>query len=99
MRSFGKAVRHPFLVMVYQPNETGAIRIGVIAGKQIGKAVQRNRAKRLMRSALQPLLNQIPAGWDLLFIARSPILEADFQSLQQAIESLLFRSLLTQGER
>jgi ribonuclease P protein component len=94
VRSFGKAVRHRFIVIVYLPNETGTTRIGVIAGKPVGKAVQRNRAKRLIRSALQPYLKEIPAGWDALLIARKSILEADFQCIQEAIEMLLASSLL-----
>lgn len=86
------------MVMVYLPNDAETIRIGVVAGKPIGKAVQRNRAKRLIRSALQPFLHEISPGWDILMIARKDILAADFHDILEAVRSLLLRSLLIQRD-
>ena len=80
--------------MVILPNELQALRIGVVAGKTVGKAVERNRAKRLIRHALQLYLLAIPAGWDILFIARKALAEATFSQVQAALNALLRRSLL-----
>jgi len=58
----------------------------------MGKAVARNRARRRMRAALLPWLEKIEAGWDLVFIARPPLLEASFTHIQAAVEHLLRRA-------
>lgn len=80
--------------MIVLPNELMSFRIGVVAGKTVGNAVQRNRAKRLIRNALQPLLASIPVGWDILFIARKSLPELSFNQVQEALNSLLRRSEL-----
>lgn len=67
-------------------------RIGVSAGRSIGNAVRRNRAKRRLRAALHPYLERLQPGWDLVFLARKPLPEADFGEIQQAIETLLQRA-------
>ena len=58
----------------------------------MGKAVIRNRAKRLMREAARLRQGDIKEGWDLVFIARHPIREADFKQVDQAFEQLLRRA-------
>ena len=80
--------------MVFSPNELQVSRIGVVAGRAVGKAVKRNRAKRLVRNAVLPYLESISAGWDILLIARSPLSEAAYLQVKEAIRSLLRRSSL-----
>ena len=41
----------PFVVIYMRPNRFGVHRLGITAGKRVGNAVQRNRAKRLIRQA------------------------------------------------
>lgn len=84
------------MVVVVCSNEIEALRIGVVAGRVVGKAVQRNRAKRLLRQAIQPYLTLIPPGWDILLIARQPLAEASFQRAQEALAALLRRSRVLQ---
>ena len=74
------------------PNDLGYSRFGFSVSHWVGKAVVRNRAKRLMREATRLRLGDIKEGWDLVFIARNPIREADFKQVDQAIEQLLSRA-------
>ena len=78
--------------MLSLENDQPFVRVGVIAGRSIGNAVQRNRAKRLIRHAVQPFLPQIRAGWDILFIARANLAGSAYQKAVEAISSLLDRS-------
>jgi len=80
------------LIMVYFRSASGSPRIGVIAGRAVGKAVQRNRAKRLLRHAVIPFISEIQTGWDILLIARKPLLEASFEQIQEAIGLAFYRS-------
>ena len=84
------------MVLVVCSNEIEALRIGVVAGRVVGKAVQRNRAKRLLRQAIQPYLRLIPPGWDIILIARRPLAEATIQRIQATLATLLRRSELLQ---
>jgi ribonuclease P protein component len=94
VRRLGKAIAHPFVVLLYLPNELDQVRVGVAAGKSIGKAVQRNRAKRVMRAAIQPHLNRITSGYDFLLIAREPILSTTAAQLGQILNELLEKAKL-----
>ncbi len=89
MRRLGKAYAHPLVVLIHLENETEDIRVGVAAGKNIGKAVTRNRAKRLLRAAIAPFLSQIKPGQDILLLARGPILEVKSTQLKQILANLL----------
>lgn len=69
----GKSFVHPVLVTYIVKNKLGYNRMGITATKKIGKAVQRNRARRLIREAyrvLEPDLT-LPAGVDIVFVART----------------------------
>jgi ribonuclease P protein component len=81
-------------VLVAAPNDADKSRIAVAAGRSVGSAVQRNRAKRRLREALRQHLKQIRPGWDLLVIARRPILDAEYTHLQVALQNLLGRANL-----
>ena len=97
VRRHGKSYAHPLVVLVAQKNEgSPQSRFAIAAGRTVGNAVHRNRAKRRLRSALQPYLAQITPGWDALLIARQPIDSADFMQIQAAVTQLLRRSGLLQ---
>lgn len=66
----GKSLVFPSVVVYYQKNRLGICRIGVTAGKKIGCAVKRNRAKRVILAAFRQLLPCISGGYDFVFVAR-----------------------------
>lgn len=67
-------------------------RFGFTAGKSLGTAVARNRAKRLLREAVRTYLPGIGAGWDLVFIARRPLADATLGQAREAVSHLLQRA-------
>lgn len=67
--------------------------------RRIGKAVRRNRVKRLLREATRLRLARIAPGWDVVIIARGAAANADFWKIGAALEHLLASAgLLTDGE-
>jgi ribonuclease P protein component len=67
-------------------------RFGFAAGKGVGTAVVRNRAKRLLREAVRSHLPDIGAGWDLIFIARRSMVTATLHQTREAVKQLLQRA-------
>ena len=94
MRRIGKSYAHPLVVLVAQANETSPhhVRVGVAAGKTTGTAVHRNRAKRLLREAMRPMLSSLVSGWDLVLIARPALVTATLTDTRSALTSLLRRA-------
>jgi len=66
--------------------------VAFVAGRKVGKAVQRNRARRLMRAAWSDIARDAQAGVDLVFVARRAILGAGSQRVATEIADLLRRS-------
>jgi ribonuclease P protein component len=66
----------------------GPGRVAVIAGKKVGKAVQRNRARRVLRAAW-PQVSAAPREADAVLIARAGILGAKTQDLVSEMNELL----------
>ena len=94
VRRFGKSYAHPLIVLVAFPNQLDYSRVGVAAGRTVGKAVRRNRAKRLLRATIQPLLGEIITGWDILLVARVHMSTASFTQTLEAVLTLLRRARL-----
>lgn len=94
VRRRGKTIAHPFFLLVSQPNEQKGLRVAVIAGKQVGAAVQRNRAKRILRAAIQPLTRLIKPDLDIVLVAKPAIRPAKSIEVHEAIQALLKRSNL-----
>ena len=92
VRREGRSWAHPLLVLCALPNDRGHSRFGFSASHWVGNAVIRNRAKRLMREATRLRQGDIEEGWDLVFIARNPIRDADFKQVDQAVGQLLRRA-------
>ena len=72
-------------------NERGAARLGIAATKKLGGAVQRNRAKRLIREVFRR--NKIAAGFDVVVIPKRELLDASLDVLEADYRTLLERRL------
>ena len=81
-------------VLVTLQNGLEQSRFGFAAGKRVGGAVQRNRAKRLLREAVRAHLSQIQAGWDLVWIARAGMARAVMTEVRSDVATLLRRARL-----
>ena len=69
----GRSAAAHTIVIYVQKNRLQKNRIGLTCGKTVGKAVARNRAKRLMRESFRILLPEMKKGYDIVIIARTAI--------------------------
>lgn len=51
------------------------MRLGITASRKIGGAVQRNRARRLIREAFRAVFRDLPDALDVVVIVRRPLAE------------------------
>lgn len=85
----GKSFVHPKLVLYVMKNRLGHTRVGLTATKKIGGAVQRNRARRVMRAALYQTLPYNVGGYDLIFVARGQTVRCKSGEVAEAARCLL----------
>jgi ribonuclease P protein component len=90
----GRAFAHPLVILRVRENGLAQSRAAFVAGKKIGKAVKRNRAKRRLREAVRPQFPEIPNGYDCVFIARGNILDAAFTDIVDPVAQVLRRAKL-----
>ena len=64
-------------------------RVGLTAGKVLGKAHERNRIKRRMREALRRHMELLPEGVDLILHPRRVVLTMEFTKLEAEIVRIL----------
>jgi len=85
-----------YLTLLGRPNTLGRDRLGIIASKRVGGAVDRNRAKRRVRALFRQEIARpaSAADFDLVVIVRQelvrapfPAIAADFQAALRKIRS------------
>jgi ribonuclease P protein component len=84
----GKPVHGRRVVLFSAPGSGG---LALIAGKKIGGAVQRNRARRVLRAALHEVAPHGVEGHDIVLVAREALRDARTQDLIVEMTELLER--------
>jgi ribonuclease P protein component len=92
VRRSGKSYAHPLVVLIVQSNEEPHVKVGIAAGRTVGIAVHRNRAKRLLREAMRSLLPKITSNLELVLIARPGLATATLEDTYKALLNLFGRA-------
>ena len=92
----GKAYGSPYFVLYVMHTGTKVNRIGFTVSKKIGKAVVRNRARRLMYESFRLYEPQIKQGYYMVMTARAAILKTDFETIRRTLENVLKKAGLTE---
>ena len=83
---------HPLLVLYAVPNDVGRTRVGITVSGRVGSAVVRNRVRRRLRAALDERFPQLPAGADVVLVARTSSAQATYAELCAALDSVIHRA-------
>ena len=67
----------------------GTGRFAVVAGRRVGGAVQRNRARRILREAWRQIASHVPPEQDVVLVARAKIGGASTEDLVAEMTELL----------
>lgn len=92
VRREGRSWSHPLIVLIARANGLTESRLGIAAGKAVGGAVKRNRAKRRLRAAIRLAATTLSAGWDVVLVARPGLPDADWPEVVGAFTQLLKRA-------
>lgn len=94
----GKSYANRYMVLYVTSGNGGGGRVGFAAGKRLGNAVARNRAKRLLREAYRLQQGKIKQDVQLLLVARKPMLAVKCEIAEQALLDLFRKSRLLKDE-
>ena len=83
-----KGVADGYLVLYARRNRTGTNRVGITVGKKLGKAHIRNRTRRRIREVYRLNEEAFLPGWDIVVVARSKAVDAEFARLTKSYLTL-----------
>lgn len=70
----------------------GSGTVAFVAGRRVGGAVDRNRARRILRAAWREVAPKVGDGYDIALVARAGILETRTHELVTEVAELLARA-------
>lgn len=90
----GHSIHGKYLVVYFLHNSFNCNRFGFCVGKKLGSAVCRNRVKRRLREAVRQIVFPNDSAWDIIFVARYPVITADLKVISIEIEHILVKAKL-----
>ncbi|CCQ96435.1 Ribonuclease P protein component [[Clostridium] ultunense Esp] len=95
----GRSIADSSLVIYYTKNdESLPFRVGFSVGKKVGKAVERNYYKRILREMVRNHSPWIKNGYDLVIIARVGIRKNGYHEIEKSLLKLLKKASLLKGD-
>ena len=88
-----------FLVLYARRNHSATNRVGLTVSKKLGCAVVRNRVRRRLREVYRLNEHLFAPGWDIVVVARSRCIKADFQKLTDAYLSLAEKAGILEAQQ
>ena len=79
-------------------DQPGATRLGITVTRKVGNAVARNRIKRMVREVFRQNRERLPAGLDVVWVAKQQAANASFADVLADFEALVRRGDLTAPE-
>jgi ribonuclease P protein component len=78
----GKNAAGVYLALYARRNRLGVTRLGVTVSGKLGGAVKRNRIRRRLKEAYRLQEERFFKGFDIVIVARSKAIDAEFTALQ-----------------
>ncbi len=85
----GKSAVTPLFVLYYRRNGLNINRLGLTTSKTVGKAVQRNRCRRVLREAYRLLEPEMKTGFDFILVARTKTSTVSMNAVKDMLKETL----------
>lgn len=83
-----------YCVIYKMPVNKGTTKVGFVTGKKVGCAVERNRARRLLREVYRLHQREIREGYHIVIVARQAINGLSYTDIEGPFMKLMNRSKL-----
>lgn len=89
----GRRIGGTYYLLLARPRPDGAPepRLGVTVSRKVGDAVHRNKVKRWVRESYRRMRGDLPAGLDLVLVARPAAARAGYGPTAQELATLARR--------
>ena len=91
VQDHGAKVSAGTLLALVQRNGSGVTRLGLTVSNKVGNSVVRNRIRRRLRELYRKRKAALPAGLDLVLVARGSAKDADFARLAHDFDQVTLR--------
>ena len=88
-----KKDKYLIIYVLKKKEDSTLVRVGFGVSKKIGRAVLRNRIKRVLKEVLKKVCIEIPESLDILLIARKEIVGARLWEIKNVLESSLISAI------
>ncbi len=88
----GKKVVSDCMVFHYYKNRTNANSLGITVSKAVGKAHDRNRAKRLIRAAYRECMPKTECGYNVIIAARARMAYVPYDKVVSSMKYCIEKS-------
>jgi ribonuclease P protein component len=94
----GKSEGSRLMVLIYTKNDRQKLHVGFTVSKKIGNSVVRNRVKRRLRESFRPMIPDVKSGYNIILIAREPVVHEEFENIKKTMRYLLRKADLLKKE-
>ena len=84
----GDRINSKYFLIVYARNGLGRLRLGVTVSKRVGRAVIRNRLKRLVREHFRQRKGLFGDSYDVNVIAKGGTCDLSSRGIREALEAI-----------
>lgn len=81
-----------FVLYTFKRSDEEVTRVGISISRKVGKAVVRNRIKRLVKEIVRHWMENIHPHMDLILIARNPVVGLDYKDLESSLRHVMKRA-------